>query len=388
MNEILTKADFYFGPRYRKSPFFEATRRAGCKAWGIYNHMYIPNYYDDPIEEYRSLTEDVTLWDVSVERIVEITGPDASEFTNRLTPRDLTKCAVGQGKYVLITAEDGGIVNEPVLLRLGENQWWLALSDYDAGLWARGYSVGCGLDVKVREPEIYPVQVQGPKSRDVMIELFGDAVAQIRYYWTMETDLDGIPVVISRTGWSAEIGFEIYLRDPSRGEELWDRIMEAGKPHRIRPIAPSQIRRIEAGIFRYGADMTIDNNPFEIMGLERLVEDQSADYIGKEALIRIKAEGVSRKLVGIVLDGDEMIQGCPDVAPAYKDGEEIGRVTVIDWSPRMQRNIGYVWVPVELAAPGNALEVRTLTGTATGKTAAVPFFDPRKSVPSQRLADG
>ena len=388
MNEILTKADFYFGPRYRKSPFFEATRRAGCKAWGIYNHMYIPNYYDDPIEEYRSLTEDVTLWDVSVERIVEITGPDASEFTNRLTPRDLTKCAVGQGKYVLITAEDGGIVNEPVLLRVGENQWWLALSDFDAGLWARGYSVACGLDVTVREPEIYPVQVQGPKSRDVMTALFGDEVAKIRYYWTMETDLDGIPVVISRTGWSAEIGFEIYLRDPSRGEELWDRIMEAGKPHRIRPIAPSQIRRIEAGIFRYGADMTIDNNPFEIMGFERLVEDQSADYIGKEALMRIKAEGVSRKLVGIVLDGEEEIQGRPDVAPVYKDGEEIGRVTAIVWSPRMQRNIGYVWVPIELASPGNALEVSTLTGTATGKTAAVPFFDPRKSVPAQSLAAG
>ena len=388
MNEILTKADFYFGPRYRKSPFFEATRRAGCKAWGIYNHMYIPNYYDDPIEEYRSLTNDVTLWDVSVERIVEITGPDASEFTNRLTPRDLTKCAVGQGKYVLITAEDGGIVNEPVLLRLGENQWWLALSDSDAGLWARGYAAGCGLDVKVREPEIYPVQVQGPKSRDVMTELFGDAVANIRYYWTMETDLDGIPVVISRTGWSAEIGFEIYLRDPSRGEELWDRIMEAGKPHRIRPIAPSQIRRIEAGIYRYGADMTIEDNPFEIMGLERLVEDQSADYIGKEALMRIKAEGVSRKLVGLVLDSDEMVRGRPDAAPAYRDGKEIGRVTVIVWSPRMQKNIGYVWVPIELAAPGNAIEVCTLDGTATGKTAAVPFFDPGKSVPSQRLAAG
>ena len=388
MNEILTKADFYFGPRYRKSPFFEATRRAGCKAWGIYNHMYIPNYYDDPIEEYRSLTNDVTLWDVSVERIVEITGPDASEFTNRLTPRDLTKCAIGQGKYVLITAEDGGIVNEPVLLRLGENQWWLALSDSDAGLWARGYAAGCGLDVKVREPEIYPVQVQGPKSKDVMIELFGEAVANIRYYWTMETDLDGIPVVISRTGWSAEIGFEVYLRDPSRGEELWDRIMEAGKPHRIRPIAPSQIRRIEAGIYRYGADMTIEDNPFEVMGLERLVEDQSADYIGKEALMRIKAEGVSRKLVGLVLDSDEIVRGRPDAAPAYSDGKEIGRVTVIVWSPRMQKNIGYVWVPIELAAPGNALEVCTLDGTAMGKTAAVPFFDPRKSVPSQRLATG
>ncbi|MCY4496615.1 MAG: aminomethyl transferase family protein, partial [Rhodospirillaceae bacterium] len=241
MNEIATMAEFRFGPRYRKSPFFEATRRAGCKSWGIYNHMYLPDYYDDPVEEYRSLTNDVTLWDVSVERIVEVTGPDASEFTNRLTPRDLTKCAVGQGKYVLITAEDGGIVNEPVLLRLGENQWWLALSDSDAGLWARGYSVSSGLDVKVREPEVYPVQVQGPKSKDVMTHLFGDSVMNIRYYWTMETDLDGIPVVISRTGWSAEIGFEIYLRDPSRGEELWERIMEAGEPYRIRPIAPSPI---------------------------------------------------------------------------------------------------------------------------------------------------
>ena len=251
--------------------------------------MYIPNYYDDPIEEYRSLTEDVTLWDVSVERIVEITGPDASEFANRLTPRDLTKCAVGQCKYVLITAEDGGIVNEPVLLRVGENRWWLALSDSDAGLWARGYAVASGLDVKVREPEIYPVQVQGPKAIDVMVALFGDAVTKIRYYWTLETDLDGIPVVISRTGWSAELGFEIYLQDPGRGEELWDRIMEAGKPHRIRPIAPSQIRRIEAGILNYGIDMTLENNPYEV-GLGWQVDhDQEGDFIGREALARIAA---------------------------------------------------------------------------------------------------
>ena len=335
MNDVAMKTDFYFRPRYRKSPFFEATRRAGCKAYGIYNHMYIPDYYDDPVQEYQSLTNDVTLWDVSVERIVEITGPDASVFTNRLTPRDLTKCAVGQGKYVVLTAEDGGIINEPVLLRLGENQWWLALSDSDAGLWARGYAVGSGLDVQVREPEVYPVQVQGPKSKDVMAVLFGDAVLSIRYYWTMETDLDCIPVVISRTGWSAEVGYEIYLRDPSRGEELWNRIMEAGEPYRIRPIAPSQIRRIEAGIFRYGADMTIENNPFEISGLERMVEDQSADYIGKDALMRIKAEGVNRKLVGIELGGEAQVEETPEAAPAYKDGKEIGRVTSIVWSPRL-----------------------------------------------------
>ncbi len=381
MSETDTKATLYFRPRYRRSPFFEATRRAGCKGYGIYNHMYIPDYYTDPVEEYWHLTNEVTLWDVSVERIVEFTGPDAFACINMLTPRDLTKCAVGQGKYVLITAEDGGIINDPVLLRLGENQWWLALADSDAGLWARGFAVGSGLNVKVREPEVYPVQVQGPKSKDVMAALFGDAVLNIRYYWTLETDLDGIPVVISRTGWSGEVGYEVYLRDPSRGEDLWNRIMEAGAPHNIRPIAPSQIRRIEAGIFRYGADMTIENNPFEVTGLERMVEDQEADYIGKDALMRIKAEGVKRKLVGIEISGEAQANEFPEAVPAYQDGKEVGRVTSIVWSPRLEKNIGYVWVPVELSAPGNVLDVAALGGMVEGRTAALPFHDPKKETP-------
>ena len=381
MSETDTKATLYFRPRYRRSPFFEATRRAGCKGYGIYNHMYIPDYYTDPVEEYWHLTNEVTLWDVSVERIVEFTGPDAFACINMLTPRDLTKCAVGQGKYVLITAEDGGIINDPVLLRLGENQWWLALADSDAGLWARGFAVGSGLNVKVREPEVYPVQVQGPKSKDVMAALFGDAVLNIRYYWTLETDLDGIPVVISRTGWSGEVGYEVYLRDPSRGEDLWNRIMEAGAPHNIRPIAPSQIRRIEAGIFRYGADMTIENNPFEVTGLERMVEDQEADYIGKDALMRIKAEGVKRKLVGIEISGEAQANEFPEAVPAYEDGKEVGRVTSIVWSPRLEKSIGYVWVPVELSAPGNVLEIATPGGMVEGRTAALPFHDPKKETP-------
>ena len=381
MSETDTKATLYFRPRYRRSPFFEATRRAGCKGYGIYNHMYIPDYYTDPVEEYWHLTNEVTLWDVSVERIVEFTGPDAFACINMLTPRDLTKCAVGQGKYVLITAEDGGIINDPVLLRLGENQWWLALADSDAGLWARGFAVGSGLNVKVREPEVYPVQVQGPKSKDVMAALFGDAVLNIRYYWTLETDLDGIPVVISRTGWSGEVGYEVYLRDPSRGEDLWNRIMEAGAPHNIRPIAPSQIRRIEAGIFRYGADMTIENNPFEVTGLERMVEDQEADYIGKDALMRIKAEGVKRKLVGIEISGEAQANEFPEAVPAYQDGKEVGRVTSIVWSPRLEKNIGYVWVPIELSAPGNVLDVAASGGMVEGRTAALPFHDPKKETP-------
>ena len=325
----------YFGPWYRRSPFFEKTLEAGCSAYDIYNHMYLPGYYADPIEEYWALLNDVTVWDVAVERIVEITGPDASAFTNMLTCRDLTKCAVGQGKYVLITAEDGGIVNDPVLLRVEADRWWLALADSDAGLWARGVAINSGMDVKVREPEVYPVQVQGPKSKDVMVALFGDAVLDIKYYWTLTTDLDGIPVVISRTGWTGEVGYEIYLRDPSRGGELWDRIMEAGRPHAIRPIAPCEARRIEAGIFNYGSDMTVENNPFEIMGLERLVEEQEADYIGKAALERIRARGVDRKLVGIEFEGDALPFEISRKLAARHDGETVGTVTDLIWSPRL-----------------------------------------------------
>src|SRR6185437_3299209 len=352
-----TSATLYFGPWYRRSPFFEKTLEAGASAYDIYNHMYLPGYYADPVEEYWALLNDVTVWDVSVERIVEITGPDASAFTNMLTCRDLTRCAVGQGKYVLITADDGGIVNDPVLLRIEENRWWLALADSDAGLYARGVAVNSGMDVKVREPEVYPIQVQGPKSRDTLRKLFGPAIDDVKYYWTLTTEVDGIPVVISRTGWTGEVGYEIYLRDPSRGGDLWDRVFEAGKPYDIRPIAPCEARRIEAGIFNYGSDMTIDNNPFEVMGLERLVEPQEADYIGKAALEDIRARGVSRKLVGIEVEGDALPFELSRKCDALSNGEPVGTVTDLIWSPRLEKNIGYVWVPIALAGAGNALEI-------------------------------
>jgi glycine cleavage system aminomethyltransferase T len=377
-----TSSTLYFGPWYRRSPFFEKTLEAGCSAYDIYNHMYLPGYYGDPVEEYWALLNGVTLWDVGVERIVEITGSDASAFVNSLTCRDLTKCAVGQGKYVLITADDGGIVNDPVLLRVEENRWWLALADSDAGLWARGVAVHSGLDVTVREPDVHPVQVQGPKSKDVIRTLFGAAVADLRYYWSAEAEVDGIPVVISRTGWTGEVGYEIYLRDGSRGSDLWDRIMEAGRPHDIRPIAPCEARRIEAGIFNYGSDMTIDNNPFEVSGLERLVETQDADYIGKAALERIRVEGVSRKLVGLEVDGDALPFEIAEKRPALVDGQNVGTVTDLIWSPRLEKNIGYVWMPIELAGPGTELVIEGSDGSrADGRTAALPFLDPRKQVP-------
>ena len=376
----------YFGPWYRRSPFFEKTLEAGCSAYDIYNHMYLPGYYADPVEEYWALLNDVTVWDVAVERIVEITGPDASAFTNMLTCRDLTKCAVGQGKYVLITAEDGGIVNDPVLLRVEADRWWLALADSDAGLWARGVATHAGMDVKVREPDVYPMQIQGPRSKDVMRTLFGPAIDDIKYYWTLTTELDGIPVVISRTGWTGEVGYEIYLRDPSRGGDLRDRVMEAGKPHRIRPIAPCEARRIEAGIFNYGSDITVNDTPFHVMGLERLVETQDADYIGKAALEEIRVNGVDRKLVGIEADGDAYPFELSRKCEALHDGKPVGTVTDLIWSPRLKKNIGYVWLSIDLAAPGTPLEIVAPDGGQwPARSASIPFIDPKKANYGQNI---
>ena len=383
MGKTPDSTTLYLGAWYSRSPFFEATLRAGCTAYDVYNHTYLPAYYDDPVTEYWHLLEHVTLWDVGVEHIVQIKGPDALAFTNLLTCRDLTKCEVGQCKYAPLIEADGGIVNDPVLLRVAEDTFWLALADSDAGLWARGVARGAGLDVEITDPPVHPVQVQGPKAKDVVSELFGDDVLEMGYYRCRHDELDGIPVVLGRTGWTGEIGYEIYLQDPDRGDELWDRIMEAGQPHQIRPIAPCEPRRIEAGIFNYRSDMTLENNPFEVTGLERLVEEQEDDYVGKQALERIRSEGVSRKLVGMELEGDPLDWELTEFWPAANNGSQVGHVTVAVHSPGLKKNIGYVWVPTELAEPGTDLELELPDGSRrAAKTAALPFIDPTKEKPA------
>ena len=369
------------GARLRRTPFFAATQRYGAKAYTVYNHMLFPIGFDDLEAEYHHLLEHVTLWDVAVERQVEITGPNAFTFTNLLTPRDLSKCAVGQGKYVVITAEDGGIINDPVLLRLGENHFWLALADSDVLLWARGVALNAGLNVKITEPDVSPLQIQGPKAKDVVKTLFGDAAMNLRYYWFMETKLDGIPVVVTRTGWTGEVGYEVYLRDGSRGDELWERIMAAGKPHHIRPTGPSDIRRVEAGILNWGADMTLENNVYEV-GLERLVdENKKAAWIGRDALARIRKEGVRRKLAGVEIAGDRL--SFNDVKwPVSAGGQIVGRVTSAIWSPRLKKNIGYAMVPVAQAAPGTRLAVHVPgAGEREAVVVTMPFIDPAKAIP-------
>ena len=375
----------FFGPWYRRSPFFEATLRDGCTAYDIYNHMYLPGFFDDINKEYWALVNDVVIYDVGVERTVQVSGPDADRLIDMITCRDLTKCAVKQGKYMIVTAPDGGIVNDPVLLHVDDNTWWMQLADSDAGLYALGIATAAGLDAQVSYPEAYPMQVQGPKSAMTLAKLVGPAIYDLKYYWCDRFEIGGIPVVISRTGYTAVPGFEVNILDPSRGTELWDAILAAGEEFSIRPAIPSMIRRLEAGIFNYGSDMTLENNPFELMGMERLVDEQPQDYIGKEALERIRREGVKRKLVGVEIDGDELTFDPIGFWPASSGGTEVGKVTDAVWSPRLEKNIGYVWVPIELSQPGNRLDIESERGHLTGTTAAIPFVDPKKEVPAAAL---
>jgi aminomethyltransferase len=381
MTAAFEMASIQRGARLRRSPYFEATQKYGCRAYTVYNHMFLPTRYDDLEAEYDKLLNDVTVWDVSVERQVEIKGPDAFTFTNLLTPRDLGKCEVGQGKYVILTAEDGGIVNDPVLLRLDENHFWLALADSDVLLWAKGVALNSGLDVEIGEPDVSPMQIQGPKSKQVVAKLFGQDVLDLRYYYFLETDLDGIPVVVTRTGWSGEVGYEVYLRDGSRGVELWERVMDAGREHGIAPTGPSDIRRIEAGILNYGIDMTLDTNPFEV-GLGWQVDlDQEAAFIGRAALERIKAEGPSRLLAGIEIEGEPLDLNMTRW-PVEMDGRDVGSVTSAVYSPRLRKNIGYAMLPADRAAIGTRLTVRVpVVGDRSATVVPRPFVDPGKEIP-------
>ena len=393
MTQIVEKPAVMLYSRIRKSPFFYKSRLQGVQVYSFYNHMYHPRHYGDPVEEYWELLNGVTLWDVGVERQVEITGPDAFTLANMLVPRDLNKCEVGQCKYVFITAPDGGIINDPILLRLGENHFWISVADSDVLLWAMGVAYNSGLDVQIGEPDVGPLQIQGPKSREVLTDLFGEDALEIPYYFLRDYQLDGMDVIVSRTGYTAELGFEIYVKDASRNaEKVWDKVLEAGEPHGLKVIGPCHIKRIEAGILALGADMWYDTNPYEVdMGYEWMVDlEQEADFVGKEALRRIKDEGIKRKLVGVEIGGEQLGSyndgSMIDFFPVYSNGDRIGNVTSACYSPRLEKNIGFAMVPIELAEFGTELEVETPKERTSAVVVRRPFIDPEKEVPKQDLA--
>jgi len=371
------------GARNRRTPYHEATQKHDPKGFTVYNHMYFPIRFDSFEEEFETLLTGVTLWDVAVERCLEIGGPDGFRFAQLLTPRDLSTCAVGQGKYVLICDSDGGIVNDPVLTRMDENTFWFALASSDALLFARGLKNAYPeLDVTIREADVAPLQVQGPKSRDLMAKLLGPEILDLRYYFWTESKIAGAPVVITRTGWTSEVGYEVYLTDTTKGVEVYEAIMEAGQEFGIRPTGPSDIRRIEGAIFNWGADMTYDNNPLE-MGLERLVDWglDDASSISIAALRSIKERGVRQTVNGLELDGDPFPELNNLKWPVVDAGERIGAVTSAIYSPRLERNIGFAWLPVERSMLGERVTVETEWGPRHGVVVEMPFVDPSKQIP-------
>lgn len=371
------------GPRVRKSPFFEATMREGATAFTIYNHMYLPASYGDNVADYWSLVTDVTLWDVAVQRQVEITGPGAFDFVQFLTPRDMSRCEVGQCQYMVLTNNDGGIVNDAILLRVEENRFWLSPGDGDVIWWAMGAAVNCGFDVEVREPDVSPLQLQGPKSPLVARDLFGDQALELRYFRLFETELDGIPLVVSRTGWSGELGYELYLRDGRFGDQLWDRVMEAGKPYNIAPIAPSTIRSVEGGLLSYQSDITLEDSPYTI-GMGRFVDlDKGVPFIGQEALRRIAEEGPARRLVGIELDGEPLPWPNEHFWTISDGGQQLGHVTRCVHSPRLDRNIGWANVPAAAAAIGTEFTVHGTRGDRSARVCEAPWFAPQIRIPDE-----
>ena len=373
-------------PRVRKSPYFHAAARHGVAAYSVTNRQYHPRRYGDPFEEYQALVNDVTLWDVGAERQVEITGPDSLAFVDMLTFRDFTTCEVGQCKYALITLPDGGVLSDPIVLRLAEDRFWLSTAEAPLLSWCQALAYWTKMDVQVREADVGPVQVQGPRSLEVMVDLFGESMRDLKRYWLTSRELEGMSVVISRTGFTNELGYEIYLENASEhADRLWETVWQAGQRYGMRVTGPVHVRRIEAGILSYDADMGTHTNPFEVAHTYPWLADvdKPAFYMGKDALQRIRNAGVEQKLVGVRIEGASLgayIDGSmPEPFPVIHEGREVGEVTSACYSPQLETNIGLAMLPVALTEIDTPIEISTPYGHRSAAVTPVPFVPSRAS---------
>jgi aminomethyltransferase len=365
--------DIAIGCNVRKSPYFDATVADGVKSFSVYNHMFAPSHFGDPDGEYQALMTSVVMWDVACERQVQLAGPDAEKLARYLTTREITGMAVGQGKYVPLCGHDGDLINDPVLQRLSGDCFWLSIADSDILLWAQAIAAERRLDVRVTEPDASPLAVQGPRAGDVVAGLFGDWVRKLRYFWFRETELDGIPILLARSGWSKQGGFELYLRDARKGADLYHRVKEAGAPYGIVSSAPSDIERVESGLLSFGADARHGVNPFEA-GLGAYVNlDRPDEFVGKAALGRIADSGARRRRVGFFIGGDR-IRGITEWQDIFLEREIVGTVTEAVYSPRLMRNIAVGMLSSEIANDVRGLETNLGDGRRPANVAPLPFI--------------
>lgn len=359
--------------RLRPSPFFEATRADGVTAFTTYNHMLMPTSFGHPEAEYWRLINGVAMWDVAVERQVELRGPDAGRLAQILSPRDLSTVKLGQGKYVPLCNHAGTLINDPILLKLADDRYWLSIADSNIWFWARAIAAERGLDVEVREPDVSPLAVQGPKSDAVVATLFGDWVRDLKYFWFRETTIEGIPVAVARSGWSKQGGFEIYLMDGSKGTRLWNLVKEAGRAWDIGPGSPNFCERVESGLLSYGGDTDDDTNPFEVR-LGKYVDLEVADdVVGIHALRRIHSAGVRRHQLGLTLEGEEPTEFGFSWHPIYRQGQKVGDLTNCAWSYRLKRNIGFALISRTCGA-GDSVDVVKDGQHISGTLSELPFL--------------
>ena len=330
--------------RLRPSPYYEATLAEGVCAFTTYNHMLMPTSYGKPLEEYWRLINGVSQWDVAVERQVQLRGPDAGRLAQILAPRDLSKCKVGQGKYVPLVNHQGVLINDPICLKLADDLYWLSIADSNIWFWASAIAAERGLRVDVSEPDVSPLAIQGPKAEDVVAHLCGDWVRGLKYFWFREFDLGGIPLVVARSGWSKQGGFELYLRDGSQGTKLWNLVKEAGQPWGIGPGNPNWSERVESGLISFGGDTDGQTNPYEVRMGKYVDLHVPDDTVGIQALRRISAEGPKRHSLGIILDAGEPVSPGFSWNPIYKDGVKVGDLTNCVFSIRVQKNLGFALI--------------------------------------------
>jgi len=339
-----------YTPRVRKSPFFEETIKSGATNFTTYNHMTMPVGYTTPEQEYHSLINDVTLWDVAAERQVEVIGEDAAKFVQYMTPRNLSTFKDGFCRYAFMTDENGGIINDPLILKFNDNKFWLSIADSDAILWCKGVALSGKFNVKISEPEACPLSLQGPRSKELIRKVTNDdpMIMGLKYYQFIETNLFGIDIIIARSGWSNQFGYEIYITREIDAPTLWNSLMDAGKEFRIVPSCPNQIDRIEAGMISHQGDTSLEENPLEL-NLPKFYDlDQEADFVGKEALLKIREEGIKKQFTGFKISGKKIGYNMARIPLFNKNGEQQGFVTSTIYSPNFGCNIALGYIDINL----------------------------------------
>ncbi|MDB4251217.1 dimethylsulfoniopropionate demethylase [Amylibacter sp.] len=351
--------------RLRATPFTSRVSALGVTGYTVYNHMLLATVFESLQEDYKHLKEHVQIWDVSVERQVQLLGPDAHKLACMISARDLTNAKVGRCYYAPICDQNGAIINDPIALRLAENKYWFSISDSDLLLWVQGIAIGLGLNVDICEPDVSPLAIQGPFADDLMADVFGEEIREVKFFHFKAFSFRGHMLNIARSGWSKQGGFEIYLDDTNLGEELWDAIWAKGKKYNIRAGCPNLIERVEAGLLSYGNDMNREDTPLEI-GLEKYVSlDSEVDFIGKAALQKQRKVGIKKRLMGIEIDGSKM----PPLTMPKKvsiEGKNVGMITSAVFSPDYGGNIGFAMIKASNAYVGAEVMVDSEEGPQRG----------------------